>query len=136
MGVHGLNQRTIIKGCFLDTQVGARFMLAAKSIILFPKPGKLSCCYHLQGMLALFINALLAHVFILQTFISSSYMLAASQGARGDEREGKRGQIRWGFFMEGQGGKQTSTFFGMETARTSEKGLCQLGGSEESPRRR
>lgn len=56
-------------------------MPAAKSVILLPEPGKLSCCYHLQGMLASFINALLAHVFILQTFISSSCVLASSQGA-------------------------------------------------------
>lgn len=136
MGSHDLHQRTLIKGCFSDTQVGGRFLWAAKSIILFPKPGKLSCCYHLPGVLALFINALLAHVFILQIFISSSYVLAASQGASGDEGEGKRVQVRWSSFMEEQGGKETSTSYGMESARTLEKRLCQVGGSEESPRKR
>lgn len=83
MEAYGLNQRKIIKGCCLGTQVGGRFMLAAKLIILFPKPGNLSCCYHLQRLLASFINTLLVHVFIHQTFISSSYVLAASQGAGG-----------------------------------------------------
>lgn len=107
-------------------------MLAAKSILLFPKPGKLSCCYHLQGMLALFINALLAHVFILQAFISSGYVLAASQGASGDERKGKRVQVRWGFFMEGLGGKQTSIFYGMEVLEPQRREVPYWWVREES----
>lgn len=59
MGAHGLNQRKMIKGCFLGTPVGDRFVSAVKSVILFPTPGRLRCCYHLQGLLAAFINALL-----------------------------------------------------------------------------
>lgn len=40
-------------------QVGGRLLSAVKLVILFPEPGGVRCCYHLQEILAAFVNALL-----------------------------------------------------------------------------
>ena len=90
MGTHCLNQKKIIKCYFLGTRDGGRFMSVAKLIILFPKPGKLSSCYHLQGMLVPFVSAPSCHAFILQPFMSSRYVLAGW-----GQRDEPNGEAEW-----------------------------------------